>query len=666
MSTALGSNARKIPGPSPVKTGPGKPANLPKAPPKGRWGKVRHRVLRDPVAVAALAFLLIIVVCAIFPGVIAPMDPLATNLPNALQGPSGEHLLGTDHLGRDVLSRLIFASRIAVLASLEAAGIAMLIGIPVGLVIGFVGGWLDNIVMRIVDGFTALPGLIVAIAVIAALGPGIHNAMFAVGLVFSTTFVRVTRGEVLTARRQQYVEAAEVIGSKTPSILVRHILPNIVGPIAVQLSLTLAAALLVEAALSFLGLSAQPPDASWGVMVSEAGTLIGRDPFLIFPPGIAIGLTVLSLNVLADTVLGALRDEPIHKRRKKIQPAAPVAIEVTARDREAAPAPTLPTPTLEVPTFEIRGLDVAVERDGRTVPVLEDVSLHVQPGETLGLVGESGSGKTMTALAAMGLLPGTAHITAGSVHLDGKPISGLATAELNKFRGREMAMIFQEPSSALDPAFTVGNQIIEVLRHHLGLDKKTAVEKAEHLLERVGIRDPKARMRSYPHELSGGMAQRVMIALAISCDPKLLIADEPTTALDVTLKVQIADLLADIQRERGMSMIFVTHELGMVAEVADRVAVMYAGQVVEEQPIDELMGNPRHPYTAALLASSAQGMPRGQELSIIRGTVPSPGQRPTGCYFAPRCDFATAECESGVPAITGTAEHSVRCLHPIR
>ncbi|WP_182348941.1 dipeptide/oligopeptide/nickel ABC transporter permease/ATP-binding protein [Tomitella gaofuii] len=658
---------------------------LPGEPPRTRWGKIRRRVLHDPIAMAALVVLVIVVVCALIPGVIATHDPIATNLPDALQGPSGAHWLGTDNLGRDVFSRLVFASRIAVLAAAEAAGIAMLIGIPVGLIVGFVGGRLDNIVMRIVDGFTSLPGLIVAIAVIAAMGPGIHNAMLAVGLVFSTTFVRVTRGEVLSARRQQYVEAAEVIGTRSPAIMVRHILPNVVGPIAVQVSLTLAAALLVEAALSFLGLGAQPPDASWGVMISEAGTMLAQDPFLIFPPGIAIGLTVLSLNVLADTVLGALRDEPVRTRWRKHRAAlTPVATpgesataatpsKTSATRTSTTPASTTGAPRTQPPdtgapdphaTLSVRGMDVLAARASSVIPVIDDVSLDVHPGETLGLVGESGSGKTMTALAVMGLLPQNARRTRGGIWLDGADLAAMSGAQLRDVRGSRIAMIFQEPGSALDPAFTIGNQIIEVLRHHKGLSKADAREKAEHLLERVGIREPRRRMRSYPHELSGGMAQRVMIALAISCDPALLIADEPTTALDVTLKIQVADLLKDIQQESGMSMVFVTHELGMVAEVADRVAVMYAGEVVEERTIDELMAAPRHPYTAALLESSAQGTPRGTELGTIPGSVPSPGNRPTGCRFAPRCAFATADCTAAAPALTVDGDSAVRCIHP--
>lgn len=657
---------------TPATTGTGKKpgVGIKGNPPRGQWAKIWIRIRRDPVTIGAIAVLAIVLMCAAFPSLIAPLDPLSTNLARTLEYPSVDHWLGTDSQGRDVISRLVYAARIAVIAAGQATVIAMAIGIPIGLLIGFVGGPLDSIIMRFVDGFTSLPGLIVAIAIIAARGPGIVNAMLAVGLVFSTTFVRVTRGEVLSARRQQYVEAAQVIGTKAPVIMVRHILPNIIGPVAVQVSLTMAAALLVEAALSFLGLGAQPPDASWGVMIAEAANLIGLNPLLILPPGIALGLTVLSLNIVGDTLLSAMRDEPLRTNWRRIAKRSSSSARVISEPTAINSAETVEPRNGVTPTVSLRGLDVTAARGSETITLVDNVSLDVMPGTTLGVVGESGSGKTITALAAMGLLPQSARRTGGRVFLEGDDITDYSANQLRRLRGQRMAMIFQEPGAALDPAFTVGNQITEVLRTHQGLSRADAYEKAAHLLERVGIREPHQRMKSYPHELSGGMAQRVMIALAISCDPVLLIADEPTTALDVTLKVQIAELLAGIQDETGMAMMFVTHELGMVAEVADRVAVMYAGQIVEEQDVNDLMHSPRHPYTSALLQSSVQGQPRGIPLSVIPGTVPSPGNRPQGCRFAPRCEFATVECTSAPPELTPTVPaatlgDAVRCIHPI-
>ena len=648
----------------------------------GRLGGVARGILRDPLALLGLCFLTAVALAAIAPGLLSPHDPLTRNLDHSLEGPSAEFWLGTDLLGRDTFSRLVHSSRSAVLAGLEATGIALVIGVPIGLAAGFFGGWFDKVTMRIVDAVTALPGMIVAIAVIAAIGPGVVQAMFALGLIFSTTFVRVTRGEVLVVREQQYVEAAHVTGVPWIRILRRHVLPNIMGPLVVQISLTMASALLAEAALSFLGLSAQPPTATWGVMVAQGGTLISQQPFLIVPPGLAIGLTVLSLNLVGDALLGVLRGEPRHlgRRLRKLSragsqgeavggaveslavPGAPTRLVTSAPVPADRPRDVVEPDQGETPLLDVRGLGVSHLAETRTVQIVEDVSFSVQAGETLGLVGESGSGKTITALAAMGLLPHGMVTTRGSVRLQGQELLGLRERELNALRGDRIAMVFQEPSSALNPAFTIGNQIVEALRTHQDISRKEARIRAIDLLDRVGIREPQRRLRDYPHQLSGGMAQRAMVALAISCDPVLLIADEPTTALDVTLKRQIGDLLLDLQDESGMAMIFVTHELGMIAQLADRVAVMYAGEVVEESSVETMFGSPTHPYTAALIESARQDRPRGVELEVIPGGVPVPGSWPGACRFAPRCPVAVPACTTARVPLTATPDGQARCI----
>ncbi|WP_235735203.1 dipeptide/oligopeptide/nickel ABC transporter permease/ATP-binding protein [Nocardioides alcanivorans] len=635
----------------------------------GRFAGVLRGIVRDPLAVLGLLFLLAVALAALAPGLLSPHDPLARNLDHSLEGPSRGFWLGTDLLGRDTFSRLVYSSRSAVLAGLEATGIALVIGVPVGLAAGFFGGWFDKVTMRIVDAVTALPGMIIAIAVIAAIGPGVVQAMFALGLIFSTTFVRVTRGEVLVVREQQYVEAAHVTGVPWTRILGRHVLPNIMGPLVVQTSLTMAAALLAEAALSFLGLSAQPPTATWGVMVAQGGTLISQQPFLIIPPGLAIGLTVLSLNLVGDALLGVLRGEPRQLGRRLRQLAGPgvgttVAVPPTSSAQvvENGPRRVGGAGGAQAPLFDVRGLGVSYLADTRTVQIIEDVSFSVHAGETLGLVGESGSGKTITALATMGLLPHGMVATSGSVRLEGQELLGLRERDLNGVRGDRIAMVFQEPSSALNPAFTIGNQITEALRTHQEVSRKEARIRAIDLLQRVGIREPQHRIGDYPHELSGGMAQRAMVALAISCDPVLLIADEPTTALDVTLKRQIGDLLLDLQDESKMAMIFVTHELGMIAQLADRVAVMYAGEVVEECSVETMFASPSHPYTAALIESARQDRPRGTALEVIPGGVPVPGSWPDACRFAPRCAAAVPACTTASVPLVETPDGRARCI----
>jgi oligopeptide/dipeptide ABC transporter ATP-binding protein len=295
-------------------------------------------------------------------------------------------------------------------------------------------------------------------------------------------------------------------------------------------------------------------------------------------------------------------------------------------------------------------------------PVIEGVSLSIKPGEMLGLVGESGCGKSVTALSVMRLLAEPPmRIRQGTIHYDGQDILAMSNAELEQLRGNQIAMIFQEPMTSLNPVFTIGDQIAEVVLLHKTSDKAEAARRAVELLERVGIPAPEKAAQKYPHEMSGGQRQRAMIAIALACDPKLLIADEPTTALDVTVQAQILELIEDLRREMGMAVLLITHDLGVVSQYCGRVAVMYGGRVVEEAPAEELFANPRHRYTEALLRTIPAANPPGVELPAIPGTVPPPGARPSGCAFHPRCSACLDICTEEMPELTGDDHHRLRC-----
>nr|WP_256995423.1 dipeptide/oligopeptide/nickel ABC transporter permease/ATP-binding protein [Rhizobium sp. L1K21] len=589
---------------------------------------------------------------AIFADVISPYDPLRQNLINALQGPSAEHWLGTDDLGRDVLSRLIYGCRIAVIASAEATTIAVLLGVPIGLFIGYRGGWWDWVVMRIVEAIVSVPGIMVAIVIIAILGTGLHRAMIALGILFSTSFLRLARGVVLAEREEVYVRSARVIGTSDRRILLRHILPNIAPPLIVQVTLTVGAVLLSEAGLSFIGLGVQPPDASWGTMLNTAAAFMQLAWFLSIPPGVAIILTVLSVNLLGDVLRdsigrGIAGDAP--------QPASAVRVNLPAAT--AAPEPTAVSRPDDV--LRIEGLDVALGGD-TGVPIITDLSFGIARGETLGLVGESGSGKTMTGLAILGLMGPALRATKGSIVLNGKDLTSMRQNEIEKVRGNAVAMVFQDPTTSLNPAFTVGSQIAELLRTRKGLSSKDAWKRTVELIDRVGIPRAAERAKAYPHELSGGMAQRIAIARALSCNPSLLIADEPTTALDVTVQQEILDLFRDLQEEYGMAILFVTHDLAVAADICDRIAVMYAGEMVEMAEVNALFAKPRHPYTRGLLHAMPHASDREPPLPTIRGSVPRPGNWPQGCRFSNRCDYKTSACETRIPLV-GTSRR-VRCI----
>jgi peptide/nickel transport system ATP-binding protein len=316
--------------------------------------------------------------------------------------------------------------------------------------------------------------------------------------------------------------------------------------------------------------------------------------------------------------------------------------------------------------LSVEGLSVQFATTGGWVTVVDDVGFHIEPGETVGLVGESGSGKTVTSLAILGLLPRrTSRVEKGTIRLDGRDLRSLTPLEMRRLRGQEISMIFQEPMTSLNPAFTVGNQIAEAVRIHLGVSRRAAMARAVELLELVGIPDASRRIKDYPHAFSGGMRQRAMIAMAVACNPRLLVADEPTTALDVTVQAQVLELLRGLQAELGMGILFVTHDLGVVANVCNRVVVLYAGQVVEQAPADRFFARPRHPYAEGLLTALPQASQPGSPLATIEGEVPRPESLPRGCRFHPRCRYVQPACHdqpvSLVP-VSSVEGAQVRCL----
>ena len=625
-------------------------------PRSGFWHRFRHQ----PFAIGGLVFLFIVVVAAIFAPLIAPYPPNMQNINVINAGPSAAHWLGTDDLGRDILSRLIWGGRISMRATFEIVGIAILFAAPLGLIAGFFRGAVDAVIMRAMDAMFSFPPLILALTVAALLGSNINDTAIAIAIVFIPSFVRLLRGEVIAVREENYIEAARSLGATSKRLIARHVVPNVASPIIIQVSLSLGFALLVEAGLSYLGLGEQPPTPSWGSMLNEGYQFIFTTPWALVFPGLAIMLTVLSFNLLADGLRDSLgRDRPkssslvsagTEKHRTGLArlrtlsprsgPSAQAAAQATAAAAAAAVAIEADPSTL----LAVKNLRIEFLTNGQWFPVMEDATFTVGRGKTLGLVGESGSGKTVSALAVMGLLPPRGCRANGTARFEGRDLMRLSPADFRQIRGNEIAMIFQEPMTSLNPAYTVGNQIAEQVRTHRHLGKAESWKVAVEMLERVEIPNAAKRARDYPHAFSGVMRQRVMIAMALSCSPKLLIADEPTTALDVTTQAQIVDLLHTLQREEDMAMIFVTHDLGVIADVADDVVVMYAGQIVEQTRSTALFTRPRHPYTEALLNSIPQLTPAGEPLQFIPGIVPRPDQVPQGCRFHPRCTYADEAC----------------------
>jgi peptide/nickel transport system permease protein len=620
----------------------------------------RSRVLRElarrPLAMLAAAYLVIVLVLAAGASWLAPDGPQTEDLAHVLSGPSAAHWLGTDRLGRDVLSRLMFGGRITLLGVAEALVVFAVLGVTLGLVAGFTGGWTDRLIARFGDLVLALPGIIVLLMVLSVFPGNELATMIVLGLISCPTLLRVVRGSALTIRGEAYINAARLSGLTNMRIMWRHVLPRIVGPIIVQLSLFAATAVLVQGALSFLGLSTpETQGPSWGNMVGEASNVISQDPWLLVPTGGVLVLTVIALGLLGD----AMRDAATGRHL-----GSPPARRVRRRYRQARPAARCQPSPQATSLLSVRGLTIAFAAGDRDVPVVRDVSFDLAPGEALGIVGESGCGKTITTRALLGLLPDGGHVTAGSAMFDGRDLAVLPEEDFGRIRGSMIALISQEPMSGLDPSFRVGSQLTEVIRRHDALSRGQARARAVKLLAMVNLPEPREVLSQYPHELSGGMAQRVSIALALAGNPRLLIADEPTTALDVTVQAEILALLADLGKRLGMAIILVTHDWGVLADLCDRAVVMYAGEVVELATVEELYRSPRHPYTEGLLAANPQLAPVADTLPAIPGTVPPPSAWPAGCHFQPRCQFATDQCGAGpIPMAEPAPGRLTRCIH---
>ena len=619
-----------------------------------------RRVMRRPAAVASTVWLGLVLVTAVGAPLFAPHGPLDQDLNHVLSGPSSGHLLGTDELGRDILSRLLYGGQSTLLGVIEALLVYLVLGVTFGLAAGYLGGWVDWAVTRTAELMFALPGIIIVLVVLSVFPSNLSAAMITFGVLGSPGLVRLLRAQTLSVREELYVAAARVSGLSRPQILRRHILPRMISMVIVQAALFAAIVVTIQAGLGFLGFGVQPPNPSWGGLVADASNVIDTDPWMLVPAGVPLVLTVIALGLLGD----AIRDAAIENwsLSKMAAPAASAAATgVPGPDAEAAADADAGLPATEGGALlSVRGLSIEI---GGT-PVVQNVSFDMMPGQTLGVVGESGCGKSVTALGILGLVPGGGRISGGHCLFEGKDLATLSPAELAAVRGSGIAFVSQEPMVALDPTFTVSAQLAEAVRRHRKVSRRAARARVLELLDLVNIPDPAAVAGRYPHQLSGGMAQRVAIALALAGDPRLLIADEPTTALDVTVQAEILALLRTLQEETGMSVLIVTHDWGVVADLCQRAVVMYAGQVVEYADVNAMFGQPYHPYTQGLLAANPHLAVDGEPLPTIPGTVPAPSDWPSGCRFTRRCPYATEECSAGPVALTRPqADRLSRCLH---
>lgn len=593
------------------------------------------------IVIAILAF------CAVFARFLAPCDPV--KITQNYQPPTGAHWFGTDNLGRDVFSRVMYGARYSLVIGLSSVIFALVMGSIIGAIAAVSRTWISELIMRLIDIVMSIPGIALAAVCLAILGQSMIGIIISIGVLYVPQIARIVRANIISEYGKDYVRAVIVSGARAPWILLKHVTRNIAAPVMVFTTLSVADAIVFEASLSFINAGIPEPTPTWGNILSsaKAGVIFGYWWQALFP-GLAIMITVLCLNILSEGITDAMVAAPTAPVAKSAADADaarkedriltdPVAaykeqhdalVESLAKLREAELKRTdrlQPTST-EPPVIEVKDLCIQFPRYG-SVNVVDHLSFSVRPGETMGLVGESGCGKSITSLAIMGLLDPKAKIS-GQILFNGKDLVKLSPKEHNALRGHEIAMVYQDALSSLNPSMLIKAQMKQ-------LTSRGGTRSAEELLELVGL-DPKRTLESYPHELSGGQRQRVLIAMALTRDPKLIIADEPTTALDVTVQKQVIDLLNELREKLGFAMVFVSHDLALVAKVAHSITVMYAGQVVEQGSTKEILTDPHHEYTRGLLGSVTSIEAGAPRLHQVPGTVPSPSDFPKGDRFAPR------------------------------
>ena len=593
------------------------------------------------IVIAILAF------CAVFARFLAPCDPV--KITQNYQPPTGAHWFGTDNLGRDVFSRVMYGARYSLVIGLSSVLFALVMGAIIGAIAAVSRTWISELIMRLIDIVMSIPGIALAAVCLAILGQSMIGIIISIGVLYVPQIARIVRANIISEYGKDYVRAVIVSGARAPWILLKHVTRNIAAPVMVFTTLSVADAIVFEASLSFINAGIPEPTPTWGNILSsaKAGVIFGYWWQALFP-GLAIMITVLCLNILSEGITDAMVAAPTAPVAKSAADADaarkedriltdPVAaykeqhdalVESLAKLREAELKRTdrlQPTST-EPPVIEVKDLCIQFPRYG-SVNVVDHLSFSVRPGETMGLVGESGCGKSITSLAIMGLLDPKAKIS-GQILFNGKDLVKLSPKEHNALRGHEIAMVYQDALSSLNPSMLIKAQMKQ-------LTSRGGTRSAEELLELVGL-DPKRTLESYKHELSGGQRQRVLIAMALTRDPKLIIADEPTTALDVTVQKQVIDLLNELREKLGFAMVFVSHDLALVAKVAHSITVMYAGQVVEQGSTKEILTDPHHEYTRGLLGSVTSIEAGAPRLHQVPGTVPSPSDFPKGDRFAPR------------------------------
>ncbi|MFC5679199.1 dipeptide/oligopeptide/nickel ABC transporter permease/ATP-binding protein [Aeromicrobium endophyticum] len=626
----------------------------------GTPSRRRHlSALRTPLGVVTALLAITVLVLAVVAPILWTDSAKAVDTDDILAGPSAEHWAGTDNLGRDIVFRTLVATRLSIELALSATLIAVVVGLVLGVAPQLLGRRAGRLVTASINIAVAFPGLLLALFFAVVFGIGATGAVLAIGLAGAPSFARLVQTMVAGVVSLDYVAAARTAGVGRFRILVRHVLPNVAEPLVVNATIGAGGALLAFAGLSFLGLGVQAPAYDWGRLLFDGVSALYVNPGAALVPGLAVLVTGLSFNLFGESIAKAVG---VPTQGTALAPRTVVAPRRSTD--HAGPATEAPVGGTDDVVLDVRDLEVAFPGADGPVQVVRGVTFAVRRGEAVGIVGESGSGKSLTALAVSQLVDDLGQVDAERLRFLGEDLLTSDTAARRKMLGTSMAMVFQDPMTSFNPTRRIGGQLAEVSRHHHGLDRKQAMARAVDRLGAVRIPAPERRARQYPHEFSGGMRQRAMIGMGIMGSPSLIIADEPTTALDVTVQQQVLDLLAAIRREDDVALVLISHDVTVVGEVCDRVLVMYAGRIVEDLPAADLATAGRHPYTQALVAAvPSMDTALDEPLAVIPGRPVDPADVPPGCAYAARCPLATERCRVEDPPLAGDERGRVACWH---
>ena len=617
-----------------------------------RLRPIVRRLAANPVAALAVIVLVVLVVLAVVAPLIWGDSAEQADVLSASQGVSAGHLFGTDQLGRDLLHRSLVATRLSLLLAISAGAIGMAIGIPLGILPAILGGRVRRFVAGFISAAIALPGLLLALFVNTVIGVGATGAVIGIGIANAPTLARLAQTLSAGIATKDYVSAARMLGASRTRLLFRHVLPNVAEPLILTGTMSVGWSLLEISALSFLGLGVRAPSYDWGELLKEGLQGIYINPMGALGPGIFVVIGGLAFALLGESLTGLAQRVPFRR---------------TGRRPDPRPLPPRYATATSDRVLSAEGLSVRfTAADGSSLAAVDGVSFALCRGETVGIVGESGSGKSMTALGLSQLVGFPGEVDWRELRIDDVELAGTSSAERRHLLGRSLALVSQDPMTALNPVLRVGRQLAEVAQVHRGMGRRAAHELAVERLERVAITDAQRRSRQFPHEFSGGMRQRSVIAMGLMSEPKVIIADEPTTALDVTVQREVLGLLSDLNVESGAAIIFISHDIAVVTNVCGRVLVMYGGRIVEDAPADALLSDAAHPYSRALLAAvPTLTSDRQRDLAVIPGRPPTLAEMPPGCSFAPRCPLADDHCRTSAPPLGERgAGRRVACWHP--